>query len=114
MLASASVLGRVELGSFGVAICVGNCILKWNNMCLPGELRYRSFQTDFWLICSTMMPIPSGKLTNCVLSFEGAHAHCQTYELCSQFRSRRTNSLHWIFECVAHSIMVPSFFVPFM
>ena len=45
------------------------------------------FQTDFWLICSTMMPIPSGKLTNCVLSFEGAHAHCQTYELLSVSKS---------------------------
>ena len=107
------VLGRVELGSFGVAICVGNCILKWNNMCLPGELRYRSFSNRFLVDMFDNDAHPKWQ-TNCVLSFEGAHAHCQTYELCSQFRSRRTNSLHWIFECVAHSIMVPRFFVPFM
>ena len=70
MLASASVLGRVELGSFGVAICVGNCILKWNNMCLPGELRYRSFSNRFL-----------------VDMFDNdAHPKWQTHELCSQFR----------------------------
>ena len=70
MLASASVLGRVELGSFGVAICVGNCILKWNNMCLPGELRHRSFSNRFL-----------------VDMFDNdAHPKWQTHELCSQFR----------------------------
>ena len=67
MLASASVLGRVELGSFGVAI---NCILKWNNMCLPGELRYRSFSN--WFLVD--------------MFDNDAHPKWQTHELCSQFR----------------------------
>ena len=54
-----------------LAICVGNCILKWNHLCLPGELRYRSFSNRF-----------------CVDMFDNdAHPKCQTHELYSQFRS---------------------------
>ena len=54
-----------------LANCVGNCILKWNHMRLPGELRYRSFSNRF-----------------CVDMFDNdAHPKCQTHELCSQFRS---------------------------
>ena len=52
-------------------ICVGNWILKWNNMCLPGELRYRSFSNRF---CADMFD-------------NDAHPKCQTHELCSQFGS---------------------------
>ena len=52
-------------------ICVGNCTLKWNNMCLPGELRYRSFSNRIL-----------------VDMFDNdAHPKCQTHELCSQFGS---------------------------
>ena len=44
-------------------ICVGNCILKWNNMySFPNQILVDMFEND-------------------------AHPKCQTYELCSQFGS---------------------------
>ena len=44
-------------------ICVGNCILKWNNMCsFSNRILVDMFDND-------------------------AHPNCQTHELCSQFGS---------------------------